>query len=198
MGGCPACKKSAGQFFLTAFSVGVNNATGSCQMAAATGPYADAMMDIQRARVGIAESVVDIVAYSQAMANLHLSGVVVLVEAFFAVPHGQTVRQYRLVARVDAAFSVTPEQWGRFLCEIFDEWVREDVGNYFIQLFDATLANYAGVEPGVCSMASSRRHLAETKERHCLGNVANAGLRESVMASVRKTGLLRIATAIPD
>ena len=57
-----------------------------------------------------------------------------------------------------ADFSVSAEQWGRFLCEIFDEWVHHDVGTYFIQLFDATLANYAGVEPGVCSMAKSCGH----------------------------------------
>jgi uncharacterized protein len=57
-----------------------------------------------------------------------------------------------------ADFSVTPEQWGRFLCTLFDEWVRKDVGTYFIQLFDATLANYAGVAPGVCAMAESCGH----------------------------------------
>lgn len=57
-----------------------------------------------------------------------------------------------------APFSVTPGQWGRFLCTLFDEWVRQDVGTYFIQLFDATLANYAGVAPGVCAMAESCGH----------------------------------------
>ena len=51
--------------------------------------------------------------------------------------------------------SVRPQQWGRFLCTLFDEWVRNDVGEYFVQLFDATLANWVGVEPGVCSMAHS-------------------------------------------
>lgn len=58
-----------------------------------------------------------------------------------------------------APFSVTPEQWGRFLCELFDEWVQRDVGTYFIQLFDATLANYVGVEPGICSMSASCGHV---------------------------------------
>lgn len=52
-----------------------------------------------------------------------------------------------------ADFSVGPEQWGDFLCAIFDEWVKNDVGEYYVQLFDATLANWVGVEPGVCSMA---------------------------------------------
>ena len=55
-------------------------------------------------------------------------------------------------------FSVSPEQWGEFLCTIFDEWVRNDVGEYFIQLFDATLANWAGVLPGVCTMAETCGH----------------------------------------
>lgn len=51
--------------------------------------------------------------------------------------------------------SVSPEQWGRFACGVFDEWVRGDIGEYFVQLFEATLANWVGAEPGVCSMATS-------------------------------------------
>ena len=57
-----------------------------------------------------------------------------------------------------AHFSVTPEDWGDFLCTIFDEWVRNDVGQYFIQIFDATLANWVGVDPGLCTMARSCGH----------------------------------------
>lgn len=49
--------------------------------------------------------------------------------------------------------SVTPEQWGRFICEVYDEWVKADVGQIFVQLFDATLANWAGEPPGICSMS---------------------------------------------
>ena len=57
-----------------------------------------------------------------------------------------------------ADFSVTPAQWGEFLCTIFDEWVRHDVGEYFIQLFDSTLANWVGEQPGVCTLAKSCGH----------------------------------------
>ncbi len=57
-------------------------------------------------------------------------------------------------------FSVTPEQWGNFLCMLYDEWVKQDVGEIFIQLFDATLANWAGVPPGVCSMSGECGHAA--------------------------------------
>ena len=46
--------------------------------------------------------------------------------------------------------SVKPEQFGRFLISIFDEWIKRDVGKVFIQHFDAALANWVGVPPGVC------------------------------------------------
>lgn len=57
-----------------------------------------------------------------------------------------------------ADFSVSPEQWGNFLCTLFDEWVKEDVGKIYIQLFDSTLANWVGEQPGVCTMAKACGH----------------------------------------
>ena len=56
--------------------------------------------------------------------------------------------------------SVSAGQWGRFLCGLFDEWLRADVGDIFVQLFDATLANWAGVPPGICSLAPVCGHSA--------------------------------------
>lgn len=47
-------------------------------------------------------------------------------------------------------WSVRPADYGRFLCTIFDEWVRRDVGRVFVQQFDAALANWAGEPAGVC------------------------------------------------
>lgn len=55
-------------------------------------------------------------------------------------------------------FSVTPEQWGRFLCAIFDEWVRNDVGQTYVELFDCILANWVGVTPGICVYAKECGH----------------------------------------
>ena len=51
--------------------------------------------------------------------------------------------------------SVTPESWGNFLCEVFDMWFQHDVGAIFVQLFEATLANWVGVQPGLCSMGTT-------------------------------------------
>lgn len=59
-----------------------------------------------------------------------------------------------------APFSVSPEQWGNFLCGVFDEWIKKDVGEVFVQIFDATLANWAGKEPGLCTLSTSCGHAA--------------------------------------
>ena len=54
--------------------------------------------------------------------------------------------------------SVAPEQWGYFLCAIFDEWVREDVGKIFVEIFDCTLANWMGISPGICAYSKECGH----------------------------------------
>ena len=54
--------------------------------------------------------------------------------------------------------SVAPEQWGYFLCAIFDEWVRKDVGKIFVEIFDCTLANWMGISPGICTYSKECGH----------------------------------------
>ena len=54
--------------------------------------------------------------------------------------------------------SVAPEQWGHFLCAIFDEWVRKDVGKTFVEIFDCTLANWMGISPGICAYSKECGH----------------------------------------
>lgn len=54
--------------------------------------------------------------------------------------------------------SVAPEQWGYFLCAIFDEWVRKDVGKIFVEIFDCTLANWMGISPGICAYSKECGH----------------------------------------
>ena len=54
--------------------------------------------------------------------------------------------------------SVTPQQWGNFLCPIFDDWVRHDVGKTFVEIFDCTLANWMGVLPGICAYSKECGH----------------------------------------
>jgi uncharacterized protein len=46
--------------------------------------------------------------------------------------------------------SVRPEQFGRFLVAIFDEWVKKDVGETFVLNFDGALAGWLGMAGTVC------------------------------------------------
>jgi len=78
-----------------------------------------------------------------------------IVERLFNHPDGRLLATPLQKNEQLADFSVTPEQWGNFLCAIFDEWVRHDVGRFYIQLFDSTLANWVGEQPGICTMAKT-------------------------------------------
>ncbi len=47
--------------------------------------------------------------------------------------------------------SVRPEQFGRFMTTIFDEWVRHDVGSVYVQTFEAAVRNWMGMpSSGMC------------------------------------------------
>lgn len=95
-------------------------------------------------------------------------------------------------------FSVRPEQWGRFLIGVFDRWVRKDVGRVFVQIFDATLANWAGVMPGLCTLSGMCGHAAALEHNgdlyscdhfvfpeYRLGNIADKTIIE-MMGSERQ------------
>jgi uncharacterized protein len=80
---------------------------------------------------------------------------------FFKQIEAQFIQFTPIVETVDRAlapWSVPSERWGDFLTTIFKEWVKQDVGRYFIQYFDATLANWMNIQPGVCSLAKTCGH----------------------------------------
>lgn len=50
-------------------------------------------------------------------------------------------------------WSVRPEDYGHFLCTIFDEWVRRDVGDVYVQLFEIQVAIRLGLPSSLCLFA---------------------------------------------
>lgn len=97
-------------------------------------------------------------------------------------------------------WSVSSDQWGRFLCEMFDEWVRRDVGEMFVQIFDATLACWAGEPPGICSLGPVCGHSAAMEHNgdlyscdhfvfpsHRLGNIRETPLTEMMYGPQQTT-----------
>ena len=98
--------------------------------------------------------------------------------------------------------TVRPEQWGRFLIGIFDEWVKRDVGQTFVLNFDGALAGWLGRAGTVCIFAPtcgqgmalehngdlySCDHFVEPD--HYLGNILETPMIELVAsAKQRKFG----------
>ena len=63
---------------------------------------------------------------------------------------GMTHHQY--IEETFGELAVTSEQWGRFLCAVFDEWVANDVGKVSVRLFDSIINRMRGGAPDCCSM----------------------------------------------
>ncbi len=96
------------------------------------------------------------------------------------------------------SWSVNPMDYGRFMARIFDEWVRKDVGRYYVQLFDVTLANWVGAMPGLCvfsetcGTAAVMEHNGDVfscdhyvYDEYFIGNIRETPIAE-MMGSVRQ------------
>ena len=90
-----------------------------------------------------------------------------------------------------AKWSVSDVGFGKFLCDIFDFWVRHDVGRIFVGQFDATLAGWCGVQPGTCAFCETCGGNAVIEHNgdmypcdhfvytdRILGNIADTPIRE--------------------
>src|SRR5438034_1280210 len=89
--------------------------------------------------------------------------------------------------------SVTAEQYGRFLIDVFEEWVRRDVGTVYVQMFDVALANWVGEPPSLCvhsetcGLALALEHTGDlyscdhfVEPKHKLGNIRMTHMLELV------------------
>ncbi len=89
------------------------------------------------------------------------------------------------------SWSVTPERLANFYIAIFDDWVRNDVGQVFVQFFEVALGNWLGAGPGLCQfspkcgMAGALEHNGDLYScdhyvypKHKLGNIMETSLAE--------------------
>jgi len=97
-----------------------------------------------------------------------------------------------------APWSVSAIGYGKFINEIFDWWVKHDVGSYFVNLFDATLAGWVGEQPGSCVYAETcggNSIIEHNGDIYCcdhfvypgykLGNIATDNLAEMMDSSAQ-------------
>jgi len=47
-------------------------------------------------------------------------------------------------------WSVDPDDWGYFLCKVWDDWVRRDIGKVFVNLFETAVAQWKGMDAQLC------------------------------------------------
>lgn len=107
-------------------------------------------------------------------------------------------------------WSVRPAEYGNFLCTMFDEWVRYDVGRVFVQQFDAALGNWMGQGSGVCvfdahcGRAMAIEHNGDIYScdhyvypRYRLGNLMNESLAGMVDSSQQQAFGRAKSTALP-
>jgi serine-type anaerobic sulfatase-maturating enzyme len=88
--------------------------------------------------------------------------------------------------------SVTSEQYGRFLIDVFEEWVRRDVGEVFVQMFDVALANWAGEPPGLCVHSETcglALALEHTGDLYCCDHFVEP---EYKLGNIRQTHMLEL------
>lgn len=89
--------------------------------------------------------------------------------------------------------SVTAAGYGEFMTQVFDEWVRRDVGKVFVQLFDVALAAWVGAPPGLCVFAETCGNAVAVEHNgdlyscdhfvepdHLVGNLQHRNLAELV------------------
>ncbi len=88
-----------------------------------------------------------------------------------------------------APFSVPAKKWGEFLCKTFDEWIKEDVGTVFIQIFDSTLANWVGEQPGVCTLAKTCGHAGVMEFNGDVYSCDHFVFPEYLLGNIRSTPL---------
>jgi uncharacterized protein len=50
-------------------------------------------------------------------------------------------------------WTVDPDDYGNFMCAIFDEWLRHDVGKIFVPMFDTALGLWMGLGSSSCNFA---------------------------------------------
>ncbi len=94
--------------------------------------------------------------------------------------------------------SVPPDQWGEFLCTVFDEWVRRDVGEVFVQHVDVALAALFGryslcVHAPRCGTALTVEHQGDVyscdhyvEPGYRLGNVTTDAISDLVRSPFQR------------
>ncbi|MEJ2055748.1 MAG: SPASM domain-containing protein, partial [Calditrichaceae bacterium] len=92
-------------------------------------------------------------------------------------------------------WSVKPEQYGLFLSSIFDEWVRSDVGRYYVQIFDVALEAWAGYNPGLCVFSETCGNAMAIEHNGDLYSCDHYVYRENKLGNIMETAMTTLVNS---
>jgi uncharacterized protein len=91
--------------------------------------------------------------------------------------------------------STSPDGYGRFLIDVFEDWVRRDIGEVYVQMFDVALANWYRQPPGLCVHAETcglALALEHTGDVYSCDHYVEPGYR---LGNIRQTHLLDLVAS---
>jgi len=107
--------------------------------------------------------------------------------------------------------SIFAESWGEFLCTIFDEWRRLDIGIIQVQIFEEVARSALGhahalcIFREICGDVLAIEHNGDlfscdhfVDRRHCLGNIQKISLGEMLESRAQKSFGKAKSNALPN
>ena len=94
--------------------------------------------------------------------------------------------------------SIGGEQYGRFLVDVFEEWVRRDVGTVFVQMFDVTLSNFVGGPPSLCIHSETCGRSMAMEHNGDVYSCDHFVEPDYKLGNINETHLIELASSIPQ
>lgn len=114
---------------------------------------------------------------------------------FIPIVEKQTAPDGRIVA---GPRSVSAAAYGRFLCAVFDEWIRRDVGSVFVQDIEVAARSWLGLPPGLCIKAETCGDALVLEHTGDVYSCDHFVEPEYLVGNILETPLVQIANSPPQ
>jgi len=113
--------------------------------------------------------------------------------------HAQFIQFIPIVERDGSGqvtnWSIKPDQFGRFLSSVFDEWIKQDVGKVFVQIFDSSLAAWARSFQSLCILSPTCGTALALEHNGDLYSCDHFVDREHLLGNIEKESMEKLASS---
>ena len=92
-------------------------------------------------------------------------------------------------------FSVPSHGYGKFMTEVFDEWVKADVGKIFVRMFDSMLGSWMGYPASVCVQAKECGQALVIESNGDIYSCDHYVYPANKLGNITKTDIVKLATS---